>query len=304
MSSLNILTLLNTKGIGRREVETLLNGEHKVRLEEKLSMRELSEILTLSREELPIVSELCVNKLMEGYGEASRIIESAKKSGVSIISMYDSAYPKAFYNVSGAPLILYVKGNKKALNNKNMAAVIGTRNPTPHGLKEARRIAGILAENKFTVVSGLALGCDTAAHAGALKKDGTTIAVLPGGINNIYPPENEMLAGEIIEKNGALVAEYPPDDMPKASRFIERDRLQSALSKGIIVIETDLDGGTMHTARFAKEYKRLIACLKNHPEEYLKHPQLNGNEKLLAGGAFAIAAKNDIEKFIKRLKTV
>ncbi|MDW5290975.1 DNA-processing protein DprA [Formosa sp. PL04] len=140
-------------------------------------------------------------------------------------------------------------------------AVIGTRNPTEFGIQEGYKLTKHFVENNFTIVSGLALGCDTVGHSCCLEHKGRTIAVLPNGVDKIYPKQNTKLASEIIKNGGALISEYPPGTAPKRNYFVERDRLQRELSNGICIIETKTKGGTMHTYKFVKKQNKQVGLV-------------------------------------------
>lgn len=169
-------------------------------------------------------------------------------------------YPVALKGLSGMPSVLYYKGNVKILNQYKSMAVIGTRSPSEEGRKLAFSAGRILAEEKVNLVNGLALGCDTEAIRGALAVGGKCIAILPGGLDQIVPKSNQRLAEEILEKGGCLLSEYPAGTLPKRYTFVERDRLQSGVSQCVLVIEAQEGSGTMHTADFATQQRRRLAC--------------------------------------------
>lgn len=129
-------------------------------------------------------------------------------------------------------------------------------------------------ETGATVVSGLAIGCDTAAHSGCLSVHGETIAVLAHGLDRVYPAVNRELVGEILDTGGCLLSEYPPKTRPFPANFVERDELQAGLSDGVIVVETGVKGGTMHTVRFSQEQRKPLACVK-HPQNSLQIRRLS-----------------------------
>ena len=170
-----------------------------------------------------------------------------------------------------------------------MIAIVGTREPTQYGAESARKLGGIFAKEGFVVVSGLATGIDAQAHKGALDANGMTIAVLAHGLHTVYPPENKKLANKILDKNGALVSEYPWDKNSSRYSFVERDRIQSGLSLGVFVVETGIGGGTMHTAGFCKKQNRKLIVLS--PEDFSEKQQ--GNTKLISDGSADIIFEND-----------
>jgi DNA processing protein len=183
-------------------------------------------------------------------------IEQWQAKGVSIYPAYATDYPSALQPLDDAPPTLFVRG---ILNPQAKAvAIVGTRSPSDEARNIAFELGKCLAEQGWTIVSGLAHGIDTAAHEGALSvADGRTVAVLGGGVLNIYPVENESLAQRILEQ-GALVGENHPDATPNAARLVSRNRIISGLCQHVIVVETGIDGGAMYAARFATTQGRIV----------------------------------------------
>ncbi len=175
---------------------------------------------------------------------------------------------------------------------------MGSREPSEYGKKVARRLGKRLAEAGMVVVSGLAKGCDTEAHWGCIEAGGKTVAILAHGLDTVYPEENAQLAKAIISSGGCLLSEYIPPAEPTKKSFIERDRIQAALSKGIIVVESDVDGGTMHTAGFASQLGRKLGCMGYDRE--VADAKLGGNNKLVAEGkALRLVDAKDMNEFIR-----
>ncbi len=172
----------------------------------------------------------------------------------------DAHYPKALNDISKKPDCLYYIGDIDILNNKKSVAIIGSRDCSDEGRKLAYNAGIMAAEMGYVIVNGLAYGCDTEALLGALDKNGKCAVFLPGGLNSIYPKQNEKLAERIVETGGCIISEYVSYMKPQKYTFVERDRLQSGVSQGVIVIETTENGGTMHTVEFAlRQYRRLAA---------------------------------------------
>ena len=296
MDSQSILALLNTPGVGRRSVQQIL--ARNVTLDICLP-RELRELLietrTSGKASVPSIGDF-----ERGCSEAMRVIEDAESQGVKIISSHDSRFASQLWSIPDPPVVLYVKGELSALAHPAIA-VVGTRDPTSFGAAAAERLGASVGAKGFVVVSGLALGCDTAAHEGCLQAHGITVAVLAHGLDYVYPAKNRALANFILDGEGALVSEYAPGTKPRPSYFVERDRLQSALSLGVIVIETDVEGGTMHTAGFALKQQRRLACLV-HPPKFASPEKARGNQKLIKeSGAFPLEKKEDLDAFIALL---
>lgn len=183
-----------------------------------------------------------------------------------IITPLDKAYPEALRTIENAPAQLYVMGNEKILNEMCFS-IIGSRTCTEKGLKMAEAMAKQLCEYNACIVSGMALGIDTAAHKGALLAGGKTIAVLGAGFEHIYPESNIPLAQNILESGGAIVTEYPPEEPVKSAHFPKRNRIVSGLSIGTLVVEAHYRSGTSITARLAAEQGRKVFAIPNGVDE-------------------------------------
>ncbi|MEY3369271.1 MAG: hypothetical protein RI973_2426 [Bacteroidota bacterium] len=241
----------------------------------------------------------------KAFQEGENILAKSEREGIRILSWYHQDYPPALRLMKReqAPLVLNVKGNLEALHDLTGVAVIGTRRPSEFGLQTAVKLGFLLGKAGFNVVSGLALGCDAAGHRGCLDAGGTTTAVLASGLDKVDPRANRALAAEILDKGGALVSEYFVGESARAGYFVERDRIQAGLSTCVTVVETGLQGGTMHTAGFALSYQRLLATI-NHPPDKRSDSSL-GNQQLLAEGkALGLASDADISALIARLQQV
>jgi len=195
--------------------------------------------------------------------EVSHKMADLAGSGGDMLTHADERYPPALRTIPNPPLILFVRGRLRSF--ERAVAVIGTRAPTHKGYTAARVLAEQLAREGYCVVSGLARGIDTMAHCGALDSGGTTVAVLPGPLTFLYPPENVLLA-EDIARSGALVAENSPlvniDGRPgQRYRWVTRNRITSGLSDALVVVEATDSGGSMHQIRFAVEQRRRICIL-------------------------------------------
>ena len=172
----------------------------------------------------------------------------------------DMLYPKRMGECRGAPKRLFFIGDIGICNEK-VIGVIGRRETGLENLEKSKRIGEALAEIGYVVLNGLAVGCDTWAIRGALDKGGKVVAVLPCGLDEIYPKSNENLAREIVEKGGCLVSEYMPKVTPERYTFVQRDRIQAMLAEKIVVVYCDRDGGTMKTVEYAMKYGKPVGCL-------------------------------------------
>ena len=174
-------------------------------------------------------------------------------------------------------------------------AVVGTRKATHEGIKIAKEIGRDLAKNGITVVSGLALGIDAAAHEGALKAQGRTIAVLGNGLDYIYPHQNLNLARKILEADGAIISEYPEGTPSYPSQFLERNRIISGLSLATTVVEAPIKSGSLSTAKHALEQGREVFVTPGPAD----HPNYAGSHMLLRNGARIVTSAEDILEDLK-----
>lgn len=207
------------------------------------------------------------------------------KAGVTVLTLHDPAYPTRLRDLDDAPPTLFLRGEGVLPPaTTRVIGIVGTRHPTPNSARTAFRLASGFTSSGYVVVSGLALGVDTEAHRGALHyPDGITFAVLGGGVLNPYPPENWLLTQTIL-KRGLLLSEQNPDAGVNSAGLVSRNRIISGLSDGLLVIETAVDGGAMHAARFAKLQGRKLFAVNN---------DATGNRALIDGGAFGVTAIED-----------
>jgi len=200
----------------------------------------------------------------------------------------DSRYPRMLREIHDPPGVLFVRGSIKP-EDALAVAIVGTRHATQYGLRQAERLGGSLARAGLTVVSGLARGVDAAAHRGALAVGGRTIGVLASGVLNIYPPEHDKLAGEVVA-NGALLSESPPLMEPLAGSFPQRNRLISGLSLGVIVVEAGDRSGALITARHANEQGREVFAVPGHVDSRTAR----GCHRLIRDGAKLVETVDDV----------
>jgi DNA processing protein len=185
------------------------------------------------------------------WHEGETLAETCRKRGWRLWVLGAPDYPAGLMRLEDPPAVLFVHGQGQP-DARPRLAVIGTREPTTWGEHTARACATEIVHAGGVVVAGLAWGIDTAAHTAAVDARGCTWATLPAGLDLVVPPSNAVLAGRIVEAGGALISEYLPGTRPHPTFFVERDRLQAALSDAVVVVETGLSGGTMHTVRFAR----------------------------------------------------
>ena len=215
-------------------------------------------------------------------------MKRAKKSGVSIIPLHDSSYPSRLREIHNPPFLLYVKGDPAVLDQASVG-IVGARAATVYGQRIAHDLAARLFRHGLVIVSGLALGIDTAAHQGTLSAAGRTVAVLGCGLDVVYPPRNRKLYDQ-IPVNGALVTEYPFGTKPDGFRFPARNRIISGLSLGVVVVEAASRSGSLITAELALDQGREVFAVPGR----IDSSKSEGSHRLLQEGAKLVHTVQDI----------
>lgn len=236
---------------------------------------------------------------------AHRIMETCDRENIGIISYFESSFPQQLREcvdekgAPDAPIVLYYRGNIKALEKPGIA-VIGTREPTENGFKAGSFFSGEFSKRGYNIVSGLAIGCDTSGHQGALNVGGTTTAFLANSLDweSIYPKENLDLARRIVDNGGLLLSEYYIGQKCGRYAFIARDRLQAGLSYATIAVQTDVIGGTMHAINATiAAHKPLFMVKYNNPID-LYNRKTKGNIKMINEGKALPISTELLEKSI------
>ena len=213
-------------------------------------------------------------------------LERAEGFGARFVARCEPDYPALLRQVDGGPPLICIKGDTAVLQRPGFA-IVGSRNASALGCKLTRRFATELCNAGFTVVSGMARGIDTAAHEGSV--DQATVAVLAGGIDNIYPPENGDLYHS-IGRNGLLISEHVVGTKPQAQHFPRRNRLVSGMSYGVLVVEAAMRSGSLITARLAAEQNREVFAVPGNPMD----PRAEGTNALIKKGATLTRCLDDI----------
>ena len=213
----------------------------------------------------------------------------AKRIETKTISIGDKIYPKILKEIKGAPSAILVKGATESINAKGVA-IVGTRRATRAGLKTAEEIAYTLGKSGFAIISGLAMGIDTAAHIGALRANARTIAVLGNGIDKIYPTQNENLADRILENGGAIISEYEPGVPSYKTNFLQRNRITSGLAVAVVIVEAPLKSGAINTATWAADQGKPVFVIPGP----INHENYRGSHKLIRDGATLASGAEDI----------
>lgn len=232
----------------------------------------ISQAIAAARREIDVVAEL----------------EDCRRNDVKLLVASQPEYPQQLLSIHDPPGVLFVRGEILPVDGLAVA-IVGTRHATPYGLAQAERLASGLARAGYTIVSGLARGIDAAAHQGALKAGGRTLAVLGSGVLNVYPPEHQRLAEEIIAQ-GAVISENPPRSPPLAGAFPQRNRIVTGLSLGVIVVEAADRSGALISARHAYEQGRDVFAVPGRVDSRMS----KGCHRLIRDGAKLVETIDDV----------
>ena len=255
----------------------------------------------------PGIGPVKYGNLLHQYGNDGAILESLRLDNdfidsvkremdkahdlhIEYICDNDSRYPTNLLNIKNHPIIICARGNIETLSKKSVA-IVGTRHATVAGMNFISDLAQSFSGHDYAVVSGMAMGTDAAAHIGALKTNGNmqTIAVLAGGVDYIWPLENESLYYEILDR-GCIISEMPVGYQPNGQNFVQRNRWVAGISDFLILSEADMNSGSMTTARFAIDYKKRVFAVPGHPND----PRSVGPNSLIkSGNAILCMSKND-----------
>jgi len=235
-----------------------------------------------------IVGDALAARIRGGRPDASALLDWASREGNAVLTLADAAYPAQLLEVADPPALLYVRGDASLLGRRALA-IVGSRTPTPQGLANAESFARAFSHAGVTIVSGLALGIDAAAHRGALDGSGSTIGVLGTGVDVAYPARNAALH-ERIAASGALVSELPLGTPAAASNFPRRNRLISGLARAVLVVEAAISSGSLITARMAAEQGRDVFAIPGS----IHSPLAKGCHALIKQGAKLVESAADV----------
>ena len=258
-------------------------------------------IFRASREELSSVEGIGqrlagVIKETDVRGKVDRELRLIENFKVSLVTLGDASYPKHLRQIYDPPPILYVRGDLQPRDDLAIS-LVGSRIASNYGRIITERIAGDLARNGLTVVSGMARGIDSSAHRGALSVGGRTIAVLGCGVDIVYPPENRILFDEITA-HGDVISEFPMSTPPEAANFPRRNRIISGLSLGVVVVQASSRSGSLITARYALEQNRDVFAV---PGNVNIAASLGTNRLIKQGAKLVESAEDILEEFLPRL---
>lgn len=227
------------------------------------------------------------------HDELTQTIDKAVSADLKLISIFDQSYPDSLREIYDPPPILFITGESNLLSSESpKVAIVGSRGADKEGIDLAREIGRDLAKAGLIVVSGLALGIDAAAHFGATESErvGPTIGVLGNGLPEIWPASNRDIGRRIIEQGGCIISQFEPGAPPFPQHFLDRNRVISGLSKGVIVIQAGERSGSLVTARYALEQGREVMTVPGS----IKNPRYSGSLKILKEGATLVTSAKDI----------
>lgn len=236
------------------------------------------------------------DKLISNFRDAKQELDpeeyflELEKAGIKVVTIFDEDYPDRLREISGAPMIIYYKGVLDSQVLEKCFGVVGTRKPTGYGRVVTEKLTRELVEAGLTIVSGLARGVDTVAHIATIEAGGKTLAVLGGGLSQIFPSENIRLAEKIASGYGAILTEFPPSYPHLAGNFPARNRIIAGLSKGVLVTEAAEDSGSLITARLAIEQGREVFAVPGP----ITSSMSEGTSVLLKDGAKLVSTSADI----------
>ncbi len=237
-----------------------------------------------------LIHALCTQPLFESVDpELARIDAWLCQPNHHLLTLDDPRYPRALQQIADPPPLLYLVGDPELLSLPQIA-IVGSRNGSAQGLENARGYGRYLSQSGLIPVSGLALGVDAAAHQGALEGMGLTVAVLGTGVDRVYPARHRALAQQIVEQGGLLVSELPLGTPPRAQHFPKRNRIISALSLGVLVVEAALKSGSLITAKQALEQGREVFALPGS----IHNPLSKGCHSLIRQGALLVDSAQQV----------
>ena len=301
-----ILTLTFLKGIGPKKILSIGTTINDRELHVD-SYEGLHEVMKGMKDKK--IQNVSLDDLNAAYRDARKTIEYSESKGIGLLGYYDEEFPQNLRNTINEegkldpPLLLWYRGDLSVLSTTGLA-VIGTREPTKVGVAGGEYLAGEFAKRGLNIISGLAIGCDTCGHKGALMVGGKTTAILANGLDHdsIYPEENQDLAEEIVNSGGLLLSEYRIGTTVNRYNLVARDRLQAGLASATLVIQTGVKGGTMHAANATLMANKDLFVMQFKDEVTNNHEKCLGNAYLIKKGAKYIKGSDNIDSISENIK--
>lgn len=271
-------------------LESLLNKYHSLSNIWNLDIEELHNCNCLEEK---IIKELLNTEYRKNL---KRYLEYMEKYGISMVTCYDSDYPKKLRNIQNRPIVLFYKGDISIVDEYSIA-IVGSRNCSDYGRKCADFISNEIAIRKICIVSGLAIGIDSIGHIAALNNKSNTIAIIGNGLDNIYPSKNKKLAESIIKNGGLIISEFVVGTKPFKQNFPRRNRIISGLSDSVIVIEGSKKSGSLITAGYAIEQGKEVFAVPGS----IFSPNSEGTNELIKDGANLLTSTDDVIRTIDEM---
>ena len=282
-----IINLLKVPKVGPQKVRNLVSKFNSPEIIFLLSERELCSIDGIDQKSAKAI------RSYKDFDIGKKLVDKSDSIGVRMYSLWDKAYPQLLKKIYDPPVLLFTLGKPLKIK-EDAVAIVGTRSFTQYGKRVTKQLAKDLSSNNIIIVSGLALGVDTVAHAATLENNQRTIAVLGSGVDIIYPAENRKLASEIIE-NGTIVSEFPIGTKPEASNFPKRNRIISGLCHATVVVEAGNKSGAILTALNAVDQNREVFAVPGRIDD----KQSLGCIRLIRNGAIPVQNSEQVIDNIK-----
>ncbi|MBN1542250.1 DNA-processing protein DprA [candidate division KSB1 bacterium] len=285
----SLLQLLSVPRIGGHKIRLLIERFHTPSAVLRASIRELVQVHGIER----TCAENIKTKSDLRFAENQMLL--SEKSGIHILTYWDSNFPPSLKRIYDPPILLYVRGT---LASGRKIAIVGTRQPSPYGGAMAEKFSRELVLRGFFLVSGLARGVDTRVHRTCVQNGGITFAVLGSGCDRVYPPENRSLTDSIIATSGSIISEYPLGTGPEAMNFPRRNRIIAGLSEAVLVIEAGESSGALITAEFACDEGREVFAVPGN----INSDKSLGTNLLIQQGAKLVRNVDDITEELQPQK--
>ncbi len=277
-----VLRFALTPGVGPRTYQALVEYFGSAEVAAVAAPSELRKVSGVGPKMMRAIIEARTNLDIDSE------LKTCAERQVALLAVDDENYPRPLREIHSPPIMIFVRGELQP-NDRLAIAIVGTRHATSYGVRQAERLATGLSHAGFTIVSGMARGIDAAAHRGALLAGGRTIAVLGCGVLNVYPPEHDELAEQILQ-HGALISEAPPRSQPHSGLFPQRNRLISGLSLGVIVVEAAQRSGALISAEHAMEQGREVFAVPGPIDSRTSR----GCHQLIRDGAKLVESVDDV----------
>jgi DNA processing protein len=303
-----ILTTLNLPDFGRQQALGLIRYSSKTNTSITTD-KELMELIDAAFNDgfLKDIPEYYLSDFTKCRAKAERILENCAEQRIDITMYGDEDFPKQFHSLISrgketCPVLLYYRGDVKKVCSLPGIAVIGTRRVTKEGYADGEYLSRSLAQKDCNIISGLAVGADTAAHNGALMAKGVTTAITAFGLG-VTPSNNAYLLRQIVAEEGLLLSEYAPGVQENSATLVERDRLQAGLADVVLLVQSDdKKGGSMHAVRTAIENRKPVFAIDYRSTRLAGHPMVQGNIRLIEEGKAIPVDRLSVQKIRKLLR--